>query len=195
MAKLKIVEKAYVVWVHSQLAEHPFNSPDELDVVYAESASKAKYHCWIKGEKNEDGDDARWIDIKVKRRPYQDKVEYEGNVVKRVRIKLMEDEKEENKLLELRIKKLEQLDPTDMYYVQDARGYVGNSVSWWALNNRGYTCDIEQAHRYTKDEIIRQFSDCRDIDVIWSARHVDTKIKKHVDAQYLDYEYSIKNHK
>lgn len=76
-----------------------------------------------------------------------------------------------------------------MFYIQDSRKYVGNSVLWHGIKGYSYTTDINKAKKYTKDEIIKQFSNCRDSDIIWSAKHIDANVSYHVDAQNLDYKY------
>ena len=184
MAQLKILRKAYRVWVHSHIGEYPVFSINDVDVVYAETASKAKCKCEWRDGKNEDGDDARYIDIKCIRAKEYDEIEHNGEKMDRKRYgeKLIEEE---------RNKKLQNLDKDDMYYVQDARGYVGNAVSWWAHDGSGYTCKIKSAQKYTKDEILKDFINGRDTDVIWSARHVDANISEIIDVQNINRKHSV----
>jgi hypothetical protein len=40
----------------------------------------------------------------------------------------------------------------EMYYIVDNRGTVGNSLSFWGPNRRGYTCKLEKAGLYSKEE-------------------------------------------
>jgi hypothetical protein len=69
-----------------------------------------------------------------------------------------------------------------LYYVQDARWYVGNCVLWWALDHKGYTCEIDRAHVFTETELSRA---SRDTDVAWPKAEVDLLISRHVDMQKL----------
>ena len=40
------------------------------------------------------------------------------------------------------------------YYIHDkTRGYVGNSMVWWAKDHHGYTCDIREAHIFDESEL------------------------------------------
>lgn len=39
--------------------------------------------------------------------------------------------------------------PTDLYYIQDSRSYVGNCVVFWGKDGGGYVCDITKAGLYT----------------------------------------------
>ena len=183
--KLKIIKKAYRVWVHSQIGDYPVFSPDQVEPVYAKNASEAKGKCeyWY-GEKNEYGENARWIDIKCRRAKEYDKVDYNGQIVDREYYQYKMEQEKRNKVLRA-------LDENDMYYVQDARNYVGNSVLWWGLNNSGYVTDINRAHKYTKEEILKSFLDGRETDIVWSAKHIDANIKQHVDRQSIRSEYSF----
>lgn len=180
--KLKIAKKAYRVWVHSDIGEYPVFSKYDVDITYADNANKAKCnHNWYDG-KNEDGDNARYIDVKCMRAPEYDKIEYNGDIIN------LKDYKK-RLIREKRNETLKNLDETDMYYVQDSRNYVGNSVLWHGLNGGGYVCDIKDAHKYTKDEIVKDYTNGRDTDIVWSARHVDANISEHVDRQKIREKY------
>jgi hypothetical protein len=72
----------------------------------------------------------------------------------------------------------------DLYYIQDSRNYVGNSPLWWGENYGGYTCDIDKAGLYTKDEAMKLFDD-RSTDIPWKKEDVEKAIRKTVDSQYL----------
>lgn len=181
---MKILQKAYRVWVASMIGEHPIFSPEDLDVCYYETESQAKSHLNISDEKNEHGEKARYIDIKCRRVKSMDKVLYNDE-------EMFRHQYEQLIVKEARNERLKMLDKNDMYYVQRASSYVGNSVLWWAKDCCGYTCDIDKAHKFTKEDILKDFLNGREDDIIWSASHIDTKIKRHVDAQYLDRKNSV----
>ena len=181
---MKIVKKAYRVWVHSHIGEYPVFSPEQVEPVYAKSVAEAKYQCDMWDAKNEDGDKARWIDIKCRRAPEYDKIEYNGELMDRSWYQYKLAQEKRNKILM-------GLDDGDMYYVQDARNYVGNSVLWWGLNSSGYVTDIAKAHKYTKEEIVKRFTDGRETDIVWSAKHIEANLKQHVDRQSIKKEYSF----
>lgn len=73
----------------------------------------------------------------------------------------------------------------EQYYVQDARTYVGNSMSWWAKDAHGYCCDIRKAHVWTKAEAMEQH-EMRETDVPWPKKYIDKRIQHHIDMQCCD---------
>lgn len=71
-----------------------------------------------------------------------------------------------------------------LYYVRDMRTIVGNSVSWWAWNGRGYTCDIRTAHVWTRDEIEKE--NLADHFKVYPIEDVLPLAQHHIDIQDLD---------
>ncbi len=67
-----------------------------------------------------------------------------------------------------------------LYYVQDKRQYVGNSMLWWRPSGAGYTTDLSQAGQYDHKP-----SD-RDTDVLWSVEYIESVAKLHIDFQDVD---------
>ena len=181
---MKVIKRAWKVWVHSHLEESGYNTPDFIPHIHANSLKEAKAQCDLYDAKNEYGDKARYIDIKARRSPSNDIVEHYGEEMPRY---IYED----RLVKEKRNAKLQALDADEMYYVQDSRSYCGNSVFWWSKESRGYTTDLNMAHKYTKDEIVKRFSNGRETDIIWKASHVEQHIKTHVDAQYLERDFCV----
>jgi len=72
-----------------------------------------------------------------------------------------------------------------LYYIQDTRGFVGNSVLWWGVNGGGYTTDIEKAGKYTEDEA-QKICKNRNTDRAFPCKYIDSIISKHVDMQNVD---------
>ncbi len=160
------------------------NCIEQIDVVYAKNVSEAKGKCLYYEFENGYGEEAKWIDIKCRRVPEKDLFEYNGETKTK---KQIERELEKEK----RNEKLKQLDENEMYYVQDSRSYVGNCVLWWGKNSSGYVCSINEAHKYTKQEIIAKFIDGRDTDIVWNAKHIEGNIKQVVDIQNINQEFSV----
>ena len=41
----------------------------------------------------------------------------------------------------------------EMFYVMETRTLVGNCVLWWCADAKGYTCDLDKAGQYTKEQV------------------------------------------
>lgn len=63
-----------------------------------------------------------------------------------------------------------------LYYLQDARGCVGNCGSWWAPKGAGYVCDIDAAGTFTGKEC----RSTRETDIPWPADYVLARTVRHV---------------
>lgn len=42
----------------------------------------------------------------------------------------------------------------DLFYIR-TNGYSGNSLIWWRPNSRGYTTNLDEAGKYTREEAER----------------------------------------
>ena len=73
---------------------------------------------------------------------------------------------------------------TKMYYIQDTRSYVGNSVIWWAHNGRGYICDLRAAGIFTEEEAKSQCAS-RSTDKMWPVLDIIRLVQHQVDIQDL----------
>lgn len=73
------------------------------------------------------------------------------------------------------------------YYLQNTQGgaYVGNSMKWWAHNDRGYTCDIRCAKIWSGEEYEKKKENLRECDIFWPKKPVDRLVQHHVDWQDL----------
>jgi hypothetical protein len=63
-------------------------------------------------------------------------------------------------------------------------GCCGNCVLWWAKDRKGYTCDIDKAGLYSKNETLSILNDKRG-DVAYPAEEVMPFVVSHVDIQNL----------
>ena len=70
-----------------------------------------------------------------------------------------------------------------LYYVQDPRSYVGNSMLWWKHDNRGYTCEIRKARVFTETEIKDMDSIQFGEKVAYPKHLIDGRIQHHIDMQ------------
>lgn len=71
---------------------------------------------------------------------------------------------------------------SELYYLQDKRDYVGNSMLWWREGGGGYTCDIREAGVFSKEAAYSQHR-CRDTDIPWPKDYIDARISHHIDMQ------------
>lgn len=184
---MEIVDKAYQVWHWGMIDENPYEGYtfDELPITYAETAGKAKYMASEPHDFNLlSGEDAEFTDLRVKRCKKMDRVKFEGRIVHRHRVDTMLKERDR---VAKEMANLDKYPDDEMFYIQN--GYVGNSISWWG---NGYTCKIEKATKFTKDEIKKDhIVGRREEDRIWAASHVENIIVKVVDGQYLNSEYKV----
>ena len=74
----------------------------------------------------------------------------------------------------------------ELYYVRN-EGYLGNALIWWAKNRKGYTCDINNAHKFTKEEAEKVCQ--RQEDSAYECEYIDNLLiaqKLIIDCQYVD---------
>lgn len=71
----------------------------------------------------------------------------------------------------------------DQFYLQDSRShaYVGDGLSFWAKDRKGYVTDLAKAEVYT----LAQATGHRDTDIPWSKAYVDARARVGVDCQYV----------
>lgn len=185
----KIIKKAWHVYHDNMikpLAGH-YYSIDELPIIYAKSANKAKMsnkHYAYDWAIDKYGNEPTYIDLKVVRVPNCDIILYNGQ-------EMTLNEYKYHMELEKRNEIIKNLREDEYFYVQDARNYVGNAVLWWGKDLNGYVTDLKKAHKFTKQEILDNFLNGRDTDVIWIASHVEDAIREYVDSQYLLSKFSI----
>ena len=75
---------------------------------------------------------------------------------------------------------------SEMFYIQDTRKVVGNSMSWWALEGNGYTCDIKKAQTYTEEEAMA-IQRNRRTDKAWPKEYINAHLQHHVDLQTVNW--------
>ncbi len=78
----------------------------------------------------------------------------------------------------------------DLYYLQDQRSMVGNSMMWWRKDHAGYCCDVREAHVFTKKEAYA-FHRARKTDIPWPKYYIDQRVSHHVDHQRVDRELML----
>lgn len=66
----------------------------------------------------------------------------------------------------------------ELYYIQDTRTYVGNSVMWWRPNGDGYTSNLDDAWK-----VYASWSIGRDTDKLWPCAAIDALATRQFDMQ------------
>ena len=64
----------------------------------------------------------------------------------------------------------------ELYYIQN-QGFVGNAIIWWRVDGRGYTTDIREAGKFTKEEAKEIIK--RPEDTAWPCSYIDNNVKAH----------------
>lgn len=75
---------------------------------------------------------------------------------------------------------------SELFYVQDKRQIVGNSMSWWKKDGYGYGCDIRQAEVFTKERVDKLIKDAGYKYRAWPKEYIDSRISHHIDMQSVD---------
>jgi hypothetical protein len=71
--------------------------------------------------------------------------------------------------------------PTDRYYIQDTRSYVGNDCLWWCPNGNGYTTNLSDAGIYDRQHA----KSYRETDHAWPVEEIEPLTYRTVDMQKL----------
>lgn len=73
-----------------------------------------------------------------------------------------------------------------LFYIQN--GYVGNAIYWHAKDSKGYTTDINKAHKFKENDAFRIVDSNGKNEQIWDCDYIDNNKEAHVtviDMQYL----------
>lgn len=73
----------------------------------------------------------------------------------------------------------------DLYYIQDTRSFCGNSCFWWRIDGDGYTCNVDEAWKVTREKAEEIVRTRPDIDVAWPCSIIDAGAARHFDVQKL----------
>jgi len=82
---------------------------------------------------------------------------------------------------------------TEEFYLQDARGYVGNDLLFWGRGGEGYTTDLSKAEVYSREEALAKNRN-RTTDIPWPKDYVDAHVRPTVDMQNVDISSALKGH-
>jgi len=60
--------------------------------------------------------------------------------------------------------KKKEVDVSTQYYIHDrTRGHVGNCMVWWRRGHHGYTCNVADAHVFTREQALQRIRDADDL--------------------------------
>lgn len=81
---------------------------------------------------------------------------------------------------------------TNQFYLQDSRdhAYVGDGLSFWAKDGKGYVTDLSKAQLYT----LEQAQGHRDTDIPWPKEYIDARARVGVDCQYVTLSEALDQH-
>ena len=68
------------------------------------------------------------------------------------------------------------------FVLQDSRSNTGDRLMFWAQNGSGYTTNLDQAQRYTRDQAASQ-NECRETDLPWPVDYLLARHTTAVDCQ------------
>lgn len=74
-------------------------------------------------------------------------------------------------------------EPVDLYYIQGP-GVSGNDAYWWREHGAGYTRDIREAWKLTRDEALRIVGPSK-TDRMFPVSIIDGLAEHHVDVQVI----------
>lgn len=70
------------------------------------------------------------------------------------------------------------------FVLQDSRGNTGDRLMFWAKDGAGYTTNLDQAQRYTREDAASQ-NESRESDLPWPLAYLVERMELAVDCQYL----------
>lgn len=71
------------------------------------------------------------------------------------------------------------------FVLQDSRGNTGDRLMFWAKDGAGYTTNLENAQRYTKEQACSQ-NESRESDLPWPLAYLEALAEWSVDCQYVE---------
>ena len=78
----------------------------------------------------------------------------------------------------------------DQFYLQDSRSYVGDGLTFWAKDGKGYVTDLAKAELYTAEQAQAH----RETDIPWPKEYVDARVRIGVDCQYVTLSEALDQH-
>lgn len=73
---------------------------------------------------------------------------------------------------------------SDLFYLQDSRGDVGDRLSFWATKGCGYTANLDNTELFTHESAVQHYEG-RHTDVPWPKGYIDARSETACDMQYV----------
>lgn len=180
--ELQVVKKAFIVYHAGMLSENPHEGyrVDEIPPVLADTPNKAKREA--KEPFNWDLNDERpkYTDLRVRRAPNADRVLYDGKEIPRWQAVSDVAEKERQ---DRRRASIEAYPDDTKFFVQN--GFSGDMLILWGKDSNGYTTNVDNAHQFTKQEVLNSFVNTRIQDILWPVDKVLSKTVRVANSEHL----------
>lgn len=185
-----ILKKAFIVWHEGMIGSFSEGGPGfseitDIPSILADSPAEAKAQASLCYDYQINGREVKWTDLRVKRKIGSDLILYKGREIRRDEYNSL---LQREKLLTNTTKKLEDSEASE-FYLQT--GIVGNCLYFWAQDGRGYTCHLERAHLFSKEEAIKQAKSMKGFERFWEKEAIETASSLQVDHQRLRNQISI----
>jgi len=69
----------------------------------------------------------------------------------------------------------------ELYYIQN-KGYVGNCLKWWREGGHGYTCNLDEAWKVSKEKAEEICKSRPKEDIMWKVSFVDQMAERHLTS-------------
>jgi len=82
-----------------------------------------------------------------------------------------------------------------MYYIQNKNaGFMGNAPVWWAKGSNGYTSDLNNAEKFTREEAKKICEGNPNKNVAYTVEYIDNNkgIQRVIDCQYMSSANQVK---
>lgn len=73
-----------------------------------------------------------------------------------------------------------------LYYIWSG-GYSGDALIWWGKDSRGYTSNLDNAGKYTKDEAKRICSNSDRREMAFPVEYIDGNAHRAVWQSHIDF--------
>lgn len=70
---------------------------------------------------------------------------------------------------------------SDLFYIQN-KGFVGNCLVWWRPLQTGYTTNLDDAGKYTREQALAIIKIRPNEDLAWPVDYIDSLAQRHVNV-------------